>query len=175
MSSEANELYSLLIPLAEDRLIVPRACVAEVVRFVQPSQPAGSKEWMLGNLSWSGRDLPIVAFEVRVEGIAITDEDPDDNGAFVFFGSDETSRDRIRAITGTTTPNVTIPLLPGLEFDLDFAGDEEPMPLTVISSKTDMDTANPRREAWVALDVWSLDALSGNAADWLSMPGERVA
>ena len=119
--------------------------------------------------------LPIVAFEVRVEGIAITDEDPDDNGAFVFFGSDETSRDRIRAITGTTTPNVTIPLLPGLEFDLDFAGDEEPMPLTVISSKTDMDTANPRREAWVALDVWSLDALSGNAADWLSMPGERVA
>jgi hypothetical protein len=34
VSSETEELYSLLIPLSEDRLIVPRACVAEVVRFI---------------------------------------------------------------------------------------------------------------------------------------------
>ena len=33
MSAESEELYSLLVPLSEDRLIVPRACVAEVVRF----------------------------------------------------------------------------------------------------------------------------------------------
>ena len=38
MSAEAEELYSLLVPLSEDRLIVPRACVAEVVRFSQPEK-----------------------------------------------------------------------------------------------------------------------------------------
>ena len=27
----AHELYSLLVPLAQERLIVPRACVAEVL------------------------------------------------------------------------------------------------------------------------------------------------
>ena len=63
MSSEANELYSLLIPLAEDRLIVPRACVAEVVRFTTPEQEAGAYDWMLGNVSWNGRSLPVVSFE----------------------------------------------------------------------------------------------------------------
>ena len=63
MSSEANELYSLLIPLAEDRLIVPRACVAEVVRFSSPEQEAGAYDWMLGNVSWNGRALPVVSFE----------------------------------------------------------------------------------------------------------------
>lgn len=63
MSSEANELYSLLIPLAEDRLIVPRACVAEVVRFSAPEQEAGAYDWMLGNVSWNGRALPVVSFE----------------------------------------------------------------------------------------------------------------
>ena len=63
MSSEANELYSLLIPLAEDRLIVPRACVAEVVRFSSPEQEAGAHDWMLGNVSWNGRALPVVSFE----------------------------------------------------------------------------------------------------------------
>ena len=63
MSSEANELYSLLIPLAEDRLIVPRACVAEVVRFTSPEQEAGAYDWMLGNVNWNGRSLPVVSFE----------------------------------------------------------------------------------------------------------------
>ena len=63
MSSEANELYSLLIPLAEDRLIVPRACVAEVVRFSSPEQEDGAYDWMLGNVSWNGRALPVVSFE----------------------------------------------------------------------------------------------------------------
>jgi chemosensory pili system protein ChpC len=63
VSDETQELYSLLVPLAEDRLIVPRACVVEVVRFSQPDTEAGSHSWMLGNVSWNGRDLPVASFE----------------------------------------------------------------------------------------------------------------
>lgn len=63
MSAESEELYSLLVPLAEERLIVPRACVAEVVRFTQPEHTDGTQNWMLGNVNWSGRVLPVVSFE----------------------------------------------------------------------------------------------------------------
>lgn len=63
MSVESEELYSLLVPLAEDRLIVPRACVAEVVRFTAPEQEAGAHKWMLGTVNWNGRTLPVVSFE----------------------------------------------------------------------------------------------------------------
>jgi chemosensory pili system protein ChpC len=63
VTSEAEELYSLLVPLADDRLIVPRACVAEVVRFSKPEQEAGARDWMLGLVNWSGRQLPVVSFE----------------------------------------------------------------------------------------------------------------
>ncbi len=63
MNAAAEELYSLLVPLAEDRLIIPRACVAEVVRYNQPDQEPGSQNWMLGNINWNGRELPVVAFE----------------------------------------------------------------------------------------------------------------
>ncbi len=63
MSAEAVELYSLLVPLSEDRLILPRACVAEVVRYTQPQQQPGSQDWMLGTINWNGRELPVVAFE----------------------------------------------------------------------------------------------------------------
>jgi len=63
VSDETQELYSLLVPLADDRLIVPRACVVEVVRFTQPDTEAGAHRWMLGNVSWNGRDLPVASFE----------------------------------------------------------------------------------------------------------------
>lgn len=63
MSAEAEELYSLLVPLADDRLIVPRACVAEVVRYTKPDLSEGSRNWMLGRVNWNGRELPVVAFE----------------------------------------------------------------------------------------------------------------
>lgn len=63
MSDESQELYSLLVPLADDRLIVPRACVVEVVRFTQPDTEAGAHSWMLGNVSWNGRELPVASFE----------------------------------------------------------------------------------------------------------------
>jgi len=63
MSAESEELYSLLVPLSEDRLIVPRACVAEVVRFSQAQKPEGAHEWMLGTVNWNGRPLPVVSFE----------------------------------------------------------------------------------------------------------------
>lgn len=63
MSAQTDELYSLLVPLSEDRLIVPRACVAEVVRFSQPEHEPGASKWMLGTVNWNGRDLPVVSFE----------------------------------------------------------------------------------------------------------------
>jgi chemosensory pili system protein ChpC len=63
VSDETQELYSLLVPLADDRLIVPRACVVEVVRFTQPNTEAGAHSWMLGNVNWNGRELPVASFE----------------------------------------------------------------------------------------------------------------
>lgn len=63
MSEQTQELYSLLVPLSEDRLIVPRACVVEVVRFSKPDNEPGAHSWMLGTVNWNGRDLPVASFE----------------------------------------------------------------------------------------------------------------
>jgi len=63
VTADSEELYSLLVPLVDDRLIVPRACVAEVVRFQAPTREAGAADWMLGTVMWNGRPLPVVSFE----------------------------------------------------------------------------------------------------------------
>ncbi len=66
MSNEGDELYSLLVPLADERLIVPRACVAEVIRYAEPGSEPGSPNWMLGMIDWTGRQLPVVSFEAML-------------------------------------------------------------------------------------------------------------
>jgi len=63
VSEDTQELYSLLVPLAEDRLIVPRACVVEVVRYTDPDTEAGAHSWMMGSVGWNGRQLPVASFE----------------------------------------------------------------------------------------------------------------
>lgn len=63
-AGEVEELYSLLVPLDEARLIVPRACVAEVVGFTQPQPLADAPPWLVGSIEWNGRRLPVVSFEL---------------------------------------------------------------------------------------------------------------
>jgi chemosensory pili system protein ChpC len=63
MVDSLAEIYSLLVPLATDRLLVPRSCVAEVIGFQPASEMTGAPPWYLGLISWNGRHVPLVSFE----------------------------------------------------------------------------------------------------------------
>ena len=66
MSSEPNELYSLLVPLEGERLLVPRVCVAEVITFSRPKRTSENDvlpDWFLGRVEWNGRRVPVISFE----------------------------------------------------------------------------------------------------------------
>lgn len=66
-----NELYSLLIPLRGERLLVPRLCVAEVIAFADAERPhdgSALPDWFLGTILWNGRRLPVVSFDQNRSG-----------------------------------------------------------------------------------------------------------
>ncbi len=63
MAERVTEIYSLLIPLAEGRLLVPRSCVAEVIAYAEATPMAGAPPWYLGVLPWNNRSVPVVSFE----------------------------------------------------------------------------------------------------------------
>src|ERR1700761_8761165 len=63
MAERVAEVYSLLIPLAEARLLAPRACVAEVIGYQAPAPVEGAPPWYLGIVNWNARSLPLVSFE----------------------------------------------------------------------------------------------------------------
>ncbi len=58
-----DELYCLLVPLADDRLILPRSCVTEVINYQAPTPMEGAPSWYLGTIAWGGRRVPLVSFE----------------------------------------------------------------------------------------------------------------
>lgn len=51
------------MPLANDRLIVPRANVAEVLTWQQPERIDGAPPWLLGSILWNGRATPVISVE----------------------------------------------------------------------------------------------------------------
>jgi chemosensory pili system protein ChpC len=65
MSVETKELYSLLIPLQGERLLVPRMCVAEVIGFADAvrTRDDSAPDWYLGAIEWNNRRVPIVSFD----------------------------------------------------------------------------------------------------------------
>ena len=63
MAERVQEIYSLLIPLSDGRLIVPRACVAEVAGLPVSSEMTGAPPWYLGTVLWTGKPVPLVSFE----------------------------------------------------------------------------------------------------------------
>jgi len=63
MSDLRDELYSLLVPLAGERLIVPRACVAEVVGYQPLAEMTNAPPWYAGLVNWGEHRVPVVAFE----------------------------------------------------------------------------------------------------------------
>lgn len=73
MTAANDELYSLLIPLNQERLIVPRACVAEVVRYAPLQADESAPRWFRGHVAWNGRRVPVISFE---ELAGLTPADP---------------------------------------------------------------------------------------------------
>ena len=63
MAERISEIYSLLVPLLDGRLIIPRSCVAEVVGFQNPSEMPGAPPWYLGTFAWGSRQIPLISFE----------------------------------------------------------------------------------------------------------------
>lgn len=66
MALVGEELYSLLLPLREERLIIPRSCVAEVVRY-NPTAAATDDNWLRDTIAWRDREVPVISYESLLE------------------------------------------------------------------------------------------------------------
>lgn len=69
MSDSAPIIRGVLIQVAEARLLLPNATIAEVLSYADPEPVADTPDWLLGRMRWRGWQLPLVSFS-RFSGIA---------------------------------------------------------------------------------------------------------
>ena len=69
MSDSETIIRGVLIQVANARLLLPNATIAEVLSYADPEPVADAPDWLLGRTRWRGWQLPLVAFS-RFTGIA---------------------------------------------------------------------------------------------------------
>ena len=62
-AAQEDLLHCLLLPLVGRRLLVPRACVAEVIGLGRMQLREEAPDWLLGEVAWGDRMVPLVSFE----------------------------------------------------------------------------------------------------------------
>lgn len=70
--SAREELYAVMVSLGGETLLLPNAAVLEVVAADRVKR-GGGPDWLAGSLTYQGRELPVVRFEVLNGGSAFPD------------------------------------------------------------------------------------------------------
>lgn len=65
--SDAHEVRALLAPVAGGAVLLPGSTVAEVIGFSDPEPFADAPPWLMGELEWSGWQIPVVNFAYLAE------------------------------------------------------------------------------------------------------------
>lgn len=58
-----RDLSTLLLPIVEQRLLVPNVSVAEILDFSQPQVEDDMPTWFLGLMPWRTTRVPLISFE----------------------------------------------------------------------------------------------------------------
>ena len=62
-SVDNENVRCLLLPQKNITLLLPNTVVAEVTDYSPPETTEHSPDWLLGILSWRGRNVPLISFE----------------------------------------------------------------------------------------------------------------
>lgn len=68
MSTDNRELYCILLPLGNGKLLLPRSIVEEVRGLAEPLSVTDAPSWLMGKVRWRGSNIPLVAIEPLLGG-----------------------------------------------------------------------------------------------------------
>lgn len=61
-------IHCMLAPTEEDILLLPTSVLAEVVDFEQPSPMVEAPPWLMGQIEWEKRQVPVFSFYALING-----------------------------------------------------------------------------------------------------------
>ncbi|WMS85878.1 chemotaxis protein CheW [Pleionea litopenaei] len=74
MENKIAEVYSLMIPIIDQSILLPNVTVAEIVPFGDVAYQKEGADWFIGTLHWHGIKVPMISLDILNGG-----EDPQAN------------------------------------------------------------------------------------------------
>ncbi|MGH8033624.1 MAG: chemotaxis protein CheW [Lysobacterales bacterium] len=63
-----SELNCTLAPMQAESLLLPTNAIAEVVDYIVPAPVSAAPEWLLGQIEWENRPVPVFSFAALISG-----------------------------------------------------------------------------------------------------------
>jgi chemosensory pili system protein ChpC len=89
-AKEDSEIRVIVAPLASGRVLLPGSVVAEVVPQQQPEPLPDTPDWMLGEMSWNGWQVPVISYAGIIDE-AVDDPLSDKTRILIFKTLSETA------------------------------------------------------------------------------------
>lgn len=67
----APDVRGVLVPTAAGQVLLPNACVSEVITYGTPQRIEDAPDWVLGRLNWRGWRMPVFSFAQMAGEVAV--------------------------------------------------------------------------------------------------------
>lgn len=67
-SGKRPELHCMLVPTDQETLLMPTSVMAEVMDFQPPRPTEAAPPWLLGQVDWENRQVPVFCFGALING-----------------------------------------------------------------------------------------------------------
>mgnify|MGYP001826992163 CR=1 FL=1 len=67
-SGKPAELHCMIIPTDQESMLLPTSVMAEVIDFQPPRPTAEAPPWLLGQVDWENRAVPVFSFGALING-----------------------------------------------------------------------------------------------------------
>ena len=67
-AGKGKEVHCMLIPVDPETLLLPTSTMAEVIDFIQPAPIESTPGWLLGQVEWESRQVPVFSFSDLING-----------------------------------------------------------------------------------------------------------
>ena len=65
---KSPEIHCMLIPTDPETLLLPTSTMAEVIDYTVPEAMDTAPPWLLGQVEWEGRQVPVFSFTALING-----------------------------------------------------------------------------------------------------------
>lgn len=67
-AGKTPDIHCMMIPAGDETLLLPTSVMMEVLEYSEPSRMDATPPWLLGQIEWESRQVPVFSFDALING-----------------------------------------------------------------------------------------------------------